>query len=85
MPNPRTFPPLVDLIENRVRELLSDHQSAIWETPHHPEAYRGNAEKIMNELIEAGIITMGRHQIPCNIPTWHIARGPNFEKWKDAK
>lgn len=78
----RLFPSLKPLIENHVKVLLADHQSAIWETPHHPEAYRGNTEKILNALIEAGVITMGRHQIPCNIPTFHIARGPNFQEWR---
>ena len=81
MLDPRIFPPLQNTIENHVRELLADHQSAIWETPHHPEAHRGNAEKILNELIEAGIITMTRHCPPGGIPTRSVSRGLHFQEW----
>jgi hypothetical protein len=78
----RTFPPLKTMIENHVKALLADHQSAIWETPHHPEAYQGNAEKILNGLIAAGIITMSRSCPPGGIPTRSVSRGPNFKVWR---
>lgn len=81
MLDPRNFPPLVDLIERHVQKLLADHQRAIWEHPFHPQGGQGREEAILNRLIEAGVITMGRHQIPCNIPTFHIARGPRFNEW----
>ena len=84
MPDPRTFPPLVDLIERHVRELLADRPSSIWEHPYHPEGGQGREEAILNRLIEGGIITMGRHQIPCNIPTFHISRGHRFNEWKEG-
>ena len=82
MPDPRSFPPLVDLIERHVRELLADRPSSIWETPHHPEGYQGNAEKILNGLIEAEVITMTRSCPPGGIPTRSVSRGPNFQTWR---
>ena len=82
MPDPRSFPPLVDLIERHVRELLADRPSSIWETPHHPEGYGGSTEKILNGLIEAGVITMTRSCPPGGIPTRSVSRGPNFREWR---
>ena len=82
MPDPRSFPPLVDLIERHVRELLADRQMATWEHPHHPEGYQGNAEKILNGLIEAGVISLTRSCPPGGIPTRSVSRGPNFQEWR---
>lgn len=86
MPNlpgsPRIFPPLVETIENHVRRILDHHESATWETPHHPDAHRGNAEKGLNALIEAGVITLTRSCPPGGIPTRTISRGPNFAAWR---
>ena len=80
----RTFPPLKTMIENHVKALLADHPSSIWETPHHPEGYQGNAEKILNRLIEAGVITMTRSCPPGGIPTRSVSRGPRFNEWKEG-
>ena len=82
MPDPRTFPPLVDLIERHVRELLADRQMATWEHPFHPQGGQGREEAILNGLIEAGVITMTRSCPPGGIPTRSIARGPIFETWR---
>jgi len=82
MPDVRIFPPLGDLIEGHVQKLLANHETAIWETPHHPDAHRGNAEKILNRLIEAGVITLVRNCPPGGIPTRTIHRGPNFKAWR---
>ena len=82
MLDPRIFPPLQNIIENHVRELLADRPSSIWETPHHPEGYQGNAEKILNGLIADGAITMTRSCPPGGIPTRSVSRGPNFQEWR---
>ena len=78
----RTFPPLKIMIENHVKALLADHPSSIWETPHHPEGYQGNAEKILNGLIAAGVISLTRSCPPGGIPTRSVSRGPNFQTWR---
>ena len=80
MPDPRTFPPLVDLIERHVRELLADRQSSVWEHPFHPEGGQGREEAILNRLIEGGIITMSRSCPPGGIPTRSVSRGPKWRK-----
>ena len=82
MLDPRTFPPLVDLIERHVRELLADHQSAIWEHPFHPQGGQGREEAILNGLIEGGVISLTRSCPPGGIPTRSVSRGPNFQTWR---
>lgn len=86
MPNlpgsPRIFHPLVETIEAHVLRVLAHHESGIWETPHHPDAHRGSAEKVLNALINAGVIQLTRHCPPGGIPTRTISRGPNFTAWR---
>ena len=84
MPDVRTFPPLKTMIENHVKALLADHQSAIWETPHHPGAYQGNAEKILNGLIEAGVITMTRSCPPGGHPDPERQPGAKFPRMEET-